>query len=99
MEFCEWLAEYFDTPTPVSNSIVATDEDAGIRLRRWNHSFARVLCNIDPDVVDGLFGGDSPIDQVTCFPTWMTQRQAWRMAWFSESKMQGGSIVVELRHL
>jgi len=95
--FCAWLAERFDSPSPVTNEIVATDRDANVSLYRWNIAFARSITGGDPDVFDGLIGGDSANGLVACFDTWMTQRQAWQMWSFFRSSIREGSIVVELR--
>ncbi|MCA9143972.1 MAG: hypothetical protein KDB05_14340 [Planctomycetales bacterium] len=97
VEFCDWLAELYDSPSTTTNAIVARDNDAHIELYRWNIAFAHPMTTGETDAVDGMFGGDSATSPVTCFPTWMTQRQAWHMWGFFRSSIRDDNIVVELR--
>lgn len=96
-KFCVWLAEHFNSPSPMTGEIVATDSDACICLHRWNLAFAHALTGGDPDVFDGMIGGDSAIEPVACFDTWMTQRQAGRLWSLLRSAIADGSVLVELR--
>lgn len=97
VDFCIWLAERYNAPTPKTNEIVARDRDAGICLYRWNLSFARPITSGDPDAFDGMIGGDSVSELVACFQTWMTQRQAWHLWAFFRSSIRDDNIVVEIR--
>jgi len=45
--FCTWLAECYNSPSPQTNEIVASDLDAGIYLYRWNTSFAVAMTGGD----------------------------------------------------
>ena len=96
-EFCVWLAEYYNVRSPFTNDIVASDLDASIYLYRWNMSLANAVTGDDPDVFDGMIGGNSAHDSVACYDTWMTQRQAWQMWSFFRSSIRDGDVVVELR--
>jgi hypothetical protein len=93
---CNWLAEYYSAPTSNTNEIVAWDHDASICLFRWNVSFARTMISGDPDVFDGMIGGDSATELVACFDTWMTQRQAWQLWAFFRSSLRDDHMVVEI---
>jgi hypothetical protein len=96
-DFCTWLAERYNSPSPKTDEIVATDYDANVSLYRWNLSSACAMTSGDPDVFDGMIGGDSAAERVACFNTWMTQRQAWHMWAFFRSSIREGSIVADLR--
>jgi hypothetical protein len=96
VDFCNWLAEHYNAPTPKTNEIVAKDHDASICLYRWNVSFACTMTSGDPDMFDGMIGGDSATELVACFETWMTQRQAWHLWAFFRSSIRDDNMVVEI---
>ncbi len=95
VDFCNWLAERYNAPPPKTNEIVAKDRDASICLYRWNMSFARAMSGEDPDVFDGMIGGDSATEPVACFETWMSQRQACHLWEFLRSSIRDDNVVVE----
>lgn len=95
--FCVWLASYYNVPQPQTNEVVASDSDAGIDLCRWRNSLAVAMTGGDPDAFDGIIGGDSPIELVSSYDTWMTQRQAWQMQSFFRGSLREANVTVELR--
>ncbi len=95
IEFCNWLAKDFGASSPTTKEIVA--QDANVCLYRLNDSFARAIAGGDPDVFDGVIGGNSASKCVTSYPTWMTQRQAWTLRGFLCSAMRDDHVLVELR--
>lgn len=95
--FCTWLANYYQLPAPWTDEIVASDPESGIHLYRWNASLGTAMTGGDPDVFDGIVGGDAATEPVTCCETWMTQRQAWKMWDFFRAAIRDGDLVVEFR--
>jgi hypothetical protein len=94
-EFCDWLADHFQSPRPRTRNVIAADPDGMIELVIWNTAFARVMITGETDRIDGMFGGDSATEKIVCYPSSMTQRQAWNMFAFFRSALRENDIVAE----